>query len=64
VQHFRILTSDFPDLQAGWNNLAVSLEATDCTVAAQKARACADGTRASTSAASADKSLCEIPACP
>lgn len=40
VNHFRALTRDFPEFEAGWNNLAYTLEATGCQAAADAVRAC------------------------
>jgi len=64
VEHFRILTAEFPELQAGWNNLAYSLEATGCSVAAESARACATPSAANTTSAPLGGSNCKVPACP
>lgn len=58
IAHFRILTSQFPELRAGWNNLAVSLEALGCPLAANAARACMD-----TAGAEPGKTQCHIPTC-
>ncbi|WP_373186400.1 PA2778 family cysteine peptidase [Halopseudomonas sp.] len=65
VEHFRTLVSRFPGLQAGWNNLAVSLEATDCPVAAQAARDCLEALDpdSATTTPSSDVSHCPVPAC-
>lgn len=66
VEQFRTLVSDFPELKAGWNNLAVTLEAVGCTQAARRAEACANGTMAQAASPQpqTDQLSCSIPACP
>lgn len=66
VAQFRRLVRDFPELKAGWNNLAVALEAVGCTHAARLASACAnDETAPDNPLQAADQSpICTIPACP
>ena len=64
VEHFRTLTSEFPELQAGWNNLAYGLETTGCPLAAEKARACATAMQNNSSSAPAHVLVCQVPACP
>lgn len=66
IEHFRILTSQFPELQAGWNNLAYALEATGCPDAAKAARACLNASDAdpSNTLRSPDAPRCHVPACP
>tara|TARA_R110001599_G_scaffold57631_12_gene158720 strand:- start:23678 stop:24604 length:927 start_codon:yes stop_codon:yes gene_type:complete len=64
VEHFRVLVTDFPELEAGWNNLAFTLEATGCEAAAEAVRACStsasnDESESPTSA----NGQCLIPAC-
>ncbi len=64
VEHFRVLVTDFPELEAGWNNLAFALEATGCEAAAEAVRACStsasnDESESPTSA----NGQCLIPAC-
>lgn len=43
VQHFLQLTREHPQLKAGWNNLAVGLDALNCKAGAQQARDCGTG---------------------
>jgi tetratricopeptide (TPR) repeat protein len=66
VEQFRTLVSDFPELKAGWNNLAVALQAVGCTQAARRADACAKGVVAKAAASQLDNDSlsCRIPACP
>lgn len=65
INHFRMLVSEFPGLQAGWNNLAYTLEATGCPKAAETIRTCS----AKMEKTSADGNsvpethTCLIPAC-
>ncbi|TVP92245.1 MAG: peptidase C39 family protein [Pseudomonadaceae bacterium] len=40
IDHFRQLVDDFPDLAAGWNNLAVALENSGCPLSAELVRQC------------------------
>ena len=40
VRHFLRLTREHPALKAGWNNLAVGLDALDCSNSAEQARDC------------------------
>jgi tetratricopeptide (TPR) repeat protein len=66
VQQFRRLVSDFPELQAGWNNLAVALASIGCLHAARQAKACAGDppVAAVPLLAEGDPLSCQIPACP
>jgi tetratricopeptide (TPR) repeat protein len=66
VEQYRRLVSDFPGLKAGWNNLAVALDAVGCPHAAALAVACAeDQERAASSLNPADdRAICTIPVCP
>lgn len=43
IRQFQQLVNEFPDFQAGWNNLATGLEILGCDSEAAKARSCADG---------------------
>lgn len=63
---FRQLVSDFPQLQAGWNNLAVALATIGCPQAAQQAQACAlDKPLQGAALLAPDESpSCRIPRCP
>lgn len=53
IAHFRLLVEQFPELKAGWNNLAFALEAAGCPTAAEAAQVCS----------AANKQQCPIPAC-
>lgn len=56
IRQFQQLVNEFPDFQAGWNNLATGLEILGCDSEAAKARSCADG--------SVDKAQCRDLRCP
>ena len=56
VKHFRVLTAQFPELEAGWNNLAFTLDATGCQAAAEAVRACSTQEHK-------DRGKCAIPEC-
>ncbi|SDU09207.1 PA2778 family cysteine peptidase [Halopseudomonas salegens] len=43
IEHFRMLVDDFPELTAGWNNLAVALENSGCPHSAKAVRQCETG---------------------
>lgn len=65
VEHFRTLVTDFPELAAGWNNLAFTLEATGCEAAAEAVRRCSQAPDKDKSAfpLSTAGQQCPIPAC-
>lgn len=56
IRHFRVLTTEFPELEAGWNNLAFTLGATGCQAAAEAVRACSTQEQK-------DRGKCAIPEC-
>lgn len=56
VDHFRVLVADFPELEAGWNNLAFTLEATGCKAAAEATKACSPAEKKA-------EGQCAIPDC-
>ncbi len=63
---FRLLVSQFPQLKAGWNNLAVALDALGCTNAARQAQVCAGAAPAQQAPPPSTDVAghCSIPACP
>ncbi|MDY0006559.1 MAG: PA2778 family cysteine peptidase [Spongiibacteraceae bacterium] len=62
LTHFRALVRDFPAIAAGWNNLAVGLEAVGCPAQAARARRCLHAVQAAAGGEAA--AHCAVPDCP
>ncbi len=63
VAHFSELTRQFPQLDAGWNNLVTGLNEMGCKNAAQVAQRCADQ-RDAANADNGGNAACPVPVCP